>query len=322
MRFGDPSWDSVKAGRDVYQFLRIFFATFKHLAGNALHLAGESYAGRYLPEFAREIVDNNEKLLREAVKAGREVQAGSILNLKSILIGNGLMKDSIMITASYDMMCTTKADEGLPAWPVGECAAMRPWVGRCAKDLKQHCEDDFSESRCAAATAACTTRLWNIMSGPGRNPYDLHDDCKYGVERFCYRESEWVEQYLGRDDVRAFLGAAPRSQTGEYKLQPEDVTRGFTTTGDVLRDIESFELNALLLERGIKVLIYVGKADICCPYLLSLRALEEIAYAPAAGIRKSLRDWEYQGRVVGDTATGGNLSESLTRRLYAAFSPR
>ena len=84
----------------MYAFINIFFDTFPQFSGRPLHLSGESYGvsentisckeskltslymkGRYLPAFASYIYDQNT--IAEA--AGR-----SKINLKSVLIGNGI----------------------------------------------------------------------------------------------------------------------------------------------------------------------------------------------------------------------------------------
>ncbi|KAG9004034.1 hypothetical protein FRB94_002743 [Tulasnella sp. JGI-2019a] len=73
---------TMEAARNIYTFIFLFIEHFESFKGRELHLTGESYAGRYLPLIASEIVDSNEK----AVKARYER-----ISLKSVLIGNGWM---------------------------------------------------------------------------------------------------------------------------------------------------------------------------------------------------------------------------------------
>lgn len=76
----------------------IFFLdqpTFKDFSNRPLHLAGESYAGRYLPVFASEIYDNNQVALAQ----NREV-----VNLQSILIGNGITDISTLYEGRYEIV--------------------------------------------------------------------------------------------------------------------------------------------------------------------------------------------------------------------------
>ena len=79
--YGETVETTEDAARNVYAFITIFFETFSEFAGRPLHLAGESYAGKYLPVFASYIYDQN----RVANAAGRNP-----INLQSVLIGNGI----------------------------------------------------------------------------------------------------------------------------------------------------------------------------------------------------------------------------------------
>jgi carboxypeptidase C (cathepsin A) len=98
-----------RASKDVQQFLSIFFETFDlkgrpfHIAGEvrpasgahrfALKLSWQSYGGRYIPLFAGTIVDEN----RKAVAGGH-----TPINLKSVLIGNGLTDEITAIPTYYN----------------------------------------------------------------------------------------------------------------------------------------------------------------------------------------------------------------------------
>lgn len=68
--------NSVAAGKDVYAFLQLFFQQFPQYSteNHKFHIAGESYAGHYIPAFANEILAHPERNF----------------NLSSVLIGNGL----------------------------------------------------------------------------------------------------------------------------------------------------------------------------------------------------------------------------------------
>lgn len=51
--YGDESVsDTVAAGKDVYALLVLFFKQFPEYKDLEFHIAGESYAGHYIPVFA------------------------------------------------------------------------------------------------------------------------------------------------------------------------------------------------------------------------------------------------------------------------------
>ena len=48
----------MAAGKDVYALMTLFFTQFPEYAKQDLHIAGESYAGHYIPVFASEILSH------------------------------------------------------------------------------------------------------------------------------------------------------------------------------------------------------------------------------------------------------------------------
>lgn len=307
-RFGEPTSDSWADGLDVYHFFRIFFATFEKLRDNDFHLTGESYGGRYIPTFASVVVDKNDEIARSAAKEGKQPEPGALLNLKTIAVGNGGHKMSIWRQAMYDTGCTGMANEGPPRQSIAHCAALRPWVALCEKTTRQHCEEEYSEAACLTWYTMCWDKFvksWDRT--PGLDYLDMHSSDGPSEEQRCPGRNCSLARYLRREDVRALIGAPPREQLPDYLPFSEEVGMRFKI--DFLHLTDSFNLHAQLLERGIKVLIYVGRADYVCGYLYSLRTADIIEYPGAIDFAKSLQPWHYKGMVVGDTATGGNLSE-------------
>ena len=87
---GVHTYSSDKAAKDIYAFLRIFFNSFDKFQGNDFVITGESFAGRYIPRFASEIVDQNMKITDKAARSGKKIEKGELINLKKVAIGNGL----------------------------------------------------------------------------------------------------------------------------------------------------------------------------------------------------------------------------------------
>ncbi|KAL3649918.1 Serine carboxypeptidase-like 34 [Castilleja foliolosa] len=67
---------------DSYKFLVSWFRRFPQFKSHPFYIAGESYAGHYVPQLAKVIVDNNKLAL-----------ADDHINLKGILIGNAVLDD-------------------------------------------------------------------------------------------------------------------------------------------------------------------------------------------------------------------------------------
>ncbi len=50
-----------QVNEDLYEFLQQFFAIFDSYAGNDFYVFGESYAGKWVPEIARFILEKNDE---------------------------------------------------------------------------------------------------------------------------------------------------------------------------------------------------------------------------------------------------------------------
>lgn len=71
-----------RTAEDSYVFLVNWFRRFPHYKNNDFYIIGESYAGFYIPELADAITKKN-----------MEADSTSIINLKGIMIGNGIMNE-------------------------------------------------------------------------------------------------------------------------------------------------------------------------------------------------------------------------------------
>ena len=83
---------SQEAAQAVWQMLQIFFAdsSFSKYAGNDFAIWTESYGGHYGPTFAAYFLQQNA-----AIQSGSVT--GTVLNLKTLGIGNGLTASSILL---------------------------------------------------------------------------------------------------------------------------------------------------------------------------------------------------------------------------------
>ncbi len=72
--------NDTSAALDNLNALRAFFASYPEYALNDFFIAGESYAGVYIPTLAQQIILSNEQ------SVGTD---NSIIPLKGVLIGNG-----------------------------------------------------------------------------------------------------------------------------------------------------------------------------------------------------------------------------------------
>ncbi|PWN53556.1 alpha/beta-hydrolase [Violaceomyces palustris] len=306
-RYGVMSYDTEDAAKDIYAFLRIFFSAFDKFADNDFHLAGESYGGRYIPVFASEVVDRNREIERKAEKARKKVDKSKIINLKSILVGNGLTDIAKQTRGYYDMTCTRKGGVE-PILSIETCKRMAVWVPRCEKWLEEHCMETYTADLCGASMETCSNEIEGPYGETGQNPYNILDNCPSGLEpNLCYGVTADIRDYLDRDDVRSLIGAAPKSQIGKFKSINEKVFQGFQWHLDSSQDNG---LNvASLLERGVKALIYVGDLDWICNWRGNKRWVEKLDWSGSEEWHKGKNyQWVVDGKKVGETQSGGGLT--------------
>ncbi|KAL9597240.1 MAG: hypothetical protein Q9219_005283 [cf. Caloplaca sp. 3 TL-2023] len=237
---GSSVSNTVAAGKDVYALLTLFFKQFPEYAHQDFHIAGESYAGHYIPVFASQILSFKKRNI----------------NLKSVLIGNGLTDALTQYDYYRPMAC---GDGGYPAvLSESECQSMDNALPRC-KSLIESCYNSGSVWTCVPASVYCNNAILGPYQRTGQNPYDIRVKCADGGS-LCYKQLNWISKYLNQPRVIEALGA----ETDGYDSCNFDINRNFLLAGDWMQPFH--RLVPGLLEE-IPVLVYAGDADFICNWL-------------------------------------------------------
>ena len=85
-----PIWNDTTAAEDNYRALQAFYELFPQLQKNDLYIAGESYAGVYVPELVKQILKNNANAL-----AAHHIGSELSIPLKGFAIGDGCMGSDV-----------------------------------------------------------------------------------------------------------------------------------------------------------------------------------------------------------------------------------
>ncbi|KAJ6786716.1 hypothetical protein PWT90_08974 [Aphanocladium album] len=239
--YGEGVDTTLAASKDIYALLKLFFQQFPQYAKQDFHIAGESYAGHYIPDDAAEILSHSD----------------SGINLKSILIGNGLTDVYNQYPQYPEMAC---GNGGYAAvLDQSTCRRMRNAVPGCQRAIQQ-CYNTQDDDDCSNASNSCGS-----VSGPyyntGLNPYDVRKQCESGTGGLCYRGMNYVEQYLNRKDVLQALNV----EVDSFENCNGNINYAFHATGD---DMKPVHLNVpKVLAKSVPVLIYAGDADFICNWL-------------------------------------------------------
>ncbi|CAI9104370.1 OLC1v1003027C1 [Oldenlandia corymbosa var. corymbosa] len=84
-----------RTAEDAYTFLVNWFKRFPHYKARDFYIMGESYAGHYVPQLADIIIKKNAM-----------VGSATKIQLKGIMIGNGVLNDEIDAKGTYDFLWT------------------------------------------------------------------------------------------------------------------------------------------------------------------------------------------------------------------------
>ena len=222
-RAGDPD-NSDGAAADVLRFLDTFFRTdFNGRRYNTqdFHMAGESYAGHYIPVIAREIVNRPPPVAPERPIA-----------LRSIFIGNGWYDGLVQQRSIYQMICDgalTSNRDWLLSPP--ECAEWQQKLVTCEAAMAE-CRRDRSTcsylgGQCSATNAGTYQQLRN------RDIYDLTVKLKFGEARNNVEDGKKIlQEYLSI--TKRVLGVDPAR---EWVLDNKQIQVNFRTSGDETRDV-------------------------------------------------------------------------------------
>ena len=283
---GQTVSNTIAAGKDVYALLTLFFKQFPEYSYQDFHIAGESYAGHYIPVFTSEILSHKKRNI----------------NLKSVLIGNGLTDGLTQYEYYRPMAC---GDGGWPAvLDEQSCQAMDNALPRC-QSLIQNCYDSESVWSCVPASIYCNSALLAPYQRTGQNVYDVRAKCE-DSGNLCYSQIGWITELLNKPKVMKALGV----EVDSYESCNLEINRNFLYQGDWMQPFH--RLMPKILEQ-IPVLIYAGDADFICNWLGNKAWAEALEWPGhkkfAAASMEDLRiDGVKSGRKIGEVKSNGNFT--------------
>lgn len=275
--------NTVAAGKDVYAFLSLFYQQFQEYSKLPFHIAGESYAGHYIPVFAAEILSHKDRNF----------------DLTSVLIGNGLTDGKTQYEYYEPMACGQGGAESVLSDE--ECANMKSAYPRCSSMIES-CYNTESVWTCVPAAIYCNNAMMGPYQKTGKNVYDIRTNCE-DSENLCYPQMGWISKYLNSEDVMEALGA----EVDTFESCNFDINRNFLFNGDWMKPYHYAVPH--LLESGVPVLIYAGDKDFICNWLGNQAWTNALEWAGAEEFRaaKTL-DWTLDGETVGTVQNAGNFT--------------
>jgi len=250
---------------DNYTFLENFFTIFSQFQTNEFYIAGESYAGIYVPTLAYLVHSKNSN------------SPNVTLNLKGILVGNGVTNEAYdefsYLTQAY-------------------------WKGL----YSPHLHDELVANGCMTNVSAKCAELRLEMSNQIGNVdiYNLIERCYSGPASYHPLQSlegstppcvdaDALTKYLNLDEVRKAIHAAPYEQIGPWMI-----------CSDKLRYTKIYNNVVpayITLSTNYRCLFYSGDVDGAVPYQGSMQWINDLEEGQAP--REGWSKWMVDGQLAG-----------------------
>lgn len=284
----NPVSNTVAAGKDIYALLTLFFHQYPEYQKQDFHIAGESYAGHYIPVFTTEILKHEDRNI----------------NLKSVLIGNGLTDAYTQYAYYRPMACGEGGHETVLSQ--SECDSMDSALPRC-QSLINSCYESGSAWSCVPATIYCNNAMMGPYQKTGLNVYDIRSKCE-DSSNLCYSAMGWISEFLNQQDIREALGA----EVDSYDSCNFDINRNFMFAGDWMQPYH--QLVPKILEE-LPILIYAGDVDFICNWLGNEAWTNELEWSGHKGFAKAeledltlASDSSKKDKAYGKVKSSGNLT--------------
>ncbi|KAJ8900275.1 hypothetical protein K2173_024915 [Erythroxylum novogranatense] len=224
-----------RTAEDNYVFLKNWLERFPEYKGREFYVAGESYAGHYVPQLAHTILYHNKKANK------------TIINLKGILIGNAVINDETDTIGMYDYARTHAliSEESLHNIKT-QCnfssnATVQPV--ECAVALNETYRDIFYVNIYNIYAPLCTHP--STTSLPKKGSLTSFDPCSdyYGIA------------YLNRPDVQEAMNANVTKLTHDWQPCSDLIVNWLDSPETIIPLLQECMAN------GLRVWIFSGDID-------------------------------------------------------------
>lgn len=286
--------DKVTA-QDSYNFLVNWFRRFPQYKSHEFYIAGESYAGHYVPQLAEVIFDSNKKV----TKYDR-------INLKGIMLGNALVDDEMDQTGMIDY-----------AWDHAVIS------DRLYKEIKtkcnfstEHLTDECDEAlnkyydvykivdmyslyspTCVRGNFSSTNRKLPRIHGVAPRLMSKIDEWHKKPAGYDPCVTDYTQIYMNRPDVQKALHANVTKISYPWTHCSDNITFWSDAPASILPIISK------LVAGGIRVWVYSGDTDGRIPVTATRLSLKKLGlkinqdWTPWYTYKKQVGGWtvEYKG---------------------------
>lgn len=315
--FNTTSYETgdTQTASDTHTFLLKWLEQFPEFVKNPFYIAGESYAGVYVPTLAEEVVK------------GIKAKMNPVINFKGYIIGNGVISDArfesiALISFAHGMAlipddlylnivstCGVDLNGDAPACQTSADQFYKDIEGLNIYDILEPCYHDPDGKTLNKSKLPYSFQQLGVTDRPmpvrkrlfGRAwPFRLVVEngvvpswpelVKEGVNRRIdvpCTEDVIASAWLNNARVRKAIHAQPESVTGPWSLCM--AIRYNHTTGSMV------DYHKRLTKQGYRALIYSGDHDMCVPYTGTEAWTKSLGYKIVDG----WRSWKLDNQIAG-----------------------
>ncbi|KAJ7518690.1 hypothetical protein O6H91_20G003600 [Diphasiastrum complanatum] len=287
-----------KTARDTLMFLLGWFKKFPEYKTRDLYIAGESYAGHYVPQLAHLLLEYNR------------LPGNFIFNLKGILIGNPLLNLAVDTEAMYEYFWSHGLISDDTYEAVMHSCDFDDYVLGVEHNVSNKCDDKMTES--------------NNEVGQFINNYDvILDVClpslvlqEVRLKQQITQRSYGVDVCIdGERDLYFNLPEVQKSLHANTTGLPYYWTMcdGPVQYNNIDGSMNIIPIIGKILKAGIRVWVFSGDQDSVVPLTGTRSQINKLAKSLDLGTTLSYRAWYAQAQVGGWTQIYGNLTYATVR---------
>lgn len=279
--------DDDFVAEDAYNFLVNWLESYPQFKTREFFLAGESYAGHYVPQLAELVYDRNKERTRYPH-----------INLKGFIVGNpeteeyydskGLLEYAWSHTVISDQLyikAKQVCDFNLFNWPE-ECTKVMGILFEKYREIdiyNIYAPSCLTKSTGSVADSRHDHSVASLAKVSDRGLRRLRIPGGYDP---CY--SRYAEEYFNRRDVQSSLHANPKG--GTWRVCNDSIFRTYNYTV-----FSILPIYAKLIKGGLKIWIYSGDADGRVPVIGSRYCVEALGLP----LKSSWGSWFHHHQVAG-----------------------
>ncbi|KAF9974883.1 Cell death protease [Actinomortierella ambigua] len=275
---------------DFVEFLKAFFTVFPDHSQDDLYLAGESYAGTYIPYFSKAILDWND-----------QANEGDVtFQLKGVAIGNGWIDPQTQYNSYIPYI--QEHSIGTPEM----LEEVKAQMDVCNEDMRQQNLISYDKCENVVYIVLKHSRTINAAGQQCMNQYDVRLQDNYPQCGLLWPyELPLMKQYLQRQDVLAALHATEAPDPWvECRNRVSMALNGDTST-------PATSLLPEILKR-VNVLLFSGDKDFICNHIGTENLIANLTWNGATGFGTPLKHtWSVDGQPAGAWTESRNLTYVL-----------